>query len=134
MSRGTSSTSRRRAAGFAIALAVSMPILTSVGVSPAPAVGTPPRWTQQAPASSPSARYRASTAFDPATGQLVLFGGSNGTPLADTWVWNGTDWSQRFPATSPPNRAGASMAFDGTTGQLVLFGGWAPSGPWSDTW
>ncbi len=32
-------------------------------------------WTELAPATSPSARADASMAYDPATAQLVLFGG-----------------------------------------------------------
>ena len=42
-------------------------------------------WTQQHPATSPSARTFASMAYDPATSTAVLFGGK-GT-LADTWTW-----------------------------------------------
>ena len=47
-------------------------------------------WTKQAPATSPSARYEASMAYDAATGNVVLFGGLNGagvSPLNDTWTW-----------------------------------------------
>ena len=63
-------------------------------------------------------------AYDPGTGQLVLFGGYDGGFLDDTWTWNGSTWTQMTPATSPPARDSASMAYDPGTGQLVLFGGW----------
>jgi hypothetical protein len=47
-------------------------------------------WTQQSPATSPSARSEASIAYDAATGTLVLFGGVGGIPghpiiLPGTW-------------------------------------------------
>ena len=37
-------------------------------------------------------------AYDPGTGQLVLFGGDD---FADTWTWNGSDWTELTPSTSP---------------------------------
>jgi hypothetical protein len=44
-------------------------------------------WTQQHPATSPSARETTSVAYDGATGTVVLFGG-NGSEgaLGDTWT------------------------------------------------
>jgi hypothetical protein len=43
-------------------------------------------WSQLSPSTSPAARNGAAMAFDPATGQVVLFGGFNGTTsLGDTW-------------------------------------------------
>ena len=63
-------------------------------------------------------------AYDPATGTVVLFGGTgHGALLGDTWTWNGTTWTQQTPATSPPARESASMAYDAATGTVVLFGG-----------
>ena len=75
-------------------------------------------------------------AYDPATGQLVLFGGyERRRYLDDTWTWNGTTWTQQSPATSPPARDGASMAYDPGTGQLVLFGGYGTRHSlYNDTW
>jgi hypothetical protein len=88
-------------------------------------------WTNATPASpapSPSARYAASMATDPTTGEVVLFGGTdrNGGILNDTWTWDGSAWTKATPAApapSPPARYGASMATDPTTGEVVLFGG-----------
>ena len=64
-------------------------------------------------------------AYDPATGQVVLFGGccTIGGYDSDTWTWDGSNWTQAFPATSPGPLFGASMAYDQETGQLLLFGG-----------
>src|SRR5437660_2601178 len=65
-------------------------------------------WTQQHPATSPSARLSASMAYDAITHTVVLFGGDDmGAPiplLTDTWTWNGTSWTQQHPATSPEVR------------------------------
>jgi hypothetical protein len=64
-------------------------------------------------------------AYDAALGQAVLFGGSNGggTPLNDTWVWDGTNWTQADPANSPSGRVWADMAYDPQQSRVVLFGG-----------
>jgi hypothetical protein len=74
-------------------------------------------------------------AYDPATGDMVLFGGEdNSANLADTWTFNGTTWTRLSPATSPPARWYASMDYDPASGDIVLFGGSASSGDLSDTW
>jgi len=93
-------------------------------------------WTEQHPATSPSARSSASMAYDPATGDMVLFGGvSTSGYINDTWTWNGTTWTELFPATSPPSRITASMAYDPATGDMVLFGGFVgPDSALNDTW
>ena len=83
-------------------------------------------WAQLSPATSPPVRYAASMAYDPATAQIVLFGGigdDNYASLNDTWTWNGTTWTQKSPATIPATRFGASMAYDPATAQMVLFDG-----------
>jgi hypothetical protein len=73
--------------------------------------------------------------YDPASGDIVLFGGEdNSANLADTWTFNGTTWTRLSPATSPPARDSASMAYDPAAEDIVLFGGSASSGDLSDTW
>jgi galactose oxidase-like protein len=76
-------------------------------------------WTKQHPATSPPGRSGASLAYDPATGNAVLFGGF----LHGTWTWDGSTWTKQQPATSPPLRGYAPMAYDPATGNVVLFGG-----------
>ena len=67
-------------------------------------------------------------AYDPSTGNVVLFGGDcwnsdTGTvPCRDTWEWDGHDWAQVSPANSPPARRFGGMAFD-SNGNALLFGG-----------
>ena len=65
-------------------------------------------WTQQSPATSPPARAGATMEyFD---GQVVLFGGYNGTSyLNDTWTWDGTTWTEDT-GTEP---SGAGLCLDG---------------------
>jgi hypothetical protein len=102
--------------------------------SPSPAAFT---WTEQTPPVSPPALDNASMAYDPATGQMLLFGGLGvgDSFSAETWLWNGTTWSELSPATSPPGRSQAMMAFDPATGDMVLFGGFnAASLQLNDTW
>jgi hypothetical protein len=91
-------------------------------------------WTEQYPATSPPARDVASMAYDPATGNVVLFGGYGGSPLNDTWTWDGTTWTEQTPATFPSARAYASIDYDPASGDMVLFGGDSYSGPLNDTW
>lgn len=86
-------------------------------------------------ATNPSPRRGNAMAVDPATGNVVMFGGatSNG-PSDETWLWNGTSWSRPSPAARPPARYNASMAEDPTTGTIVLFGGETNSQLFADTW
>jgi hypothetical protein len=77
-------------------------------------------WAKRMPAHSPSPRDYAAIAYDGATKQLVLFGGSNGgTSYNDTWTWDGSDWTQLHPAHSPP--LGGFMVYDAALSELVLF-------------
>jgi len=93
-------------------------------------------WTKLTPKASPPGRMDGHMAYDAATGQLVLFGGtvvSTGPSrhgLTTTWSWNGTAWTKLSSKSSPPRNTAStrsSMAYDTATRQLVLF--W---GHWSD--
>jgi hypothetical protein len=98
-------------------------------------------WSEQLPSVSPPARAYASSDYDAALSDVILFGGTTSTAsfneLADTWTWNGTTWSQLAPSPSPPARDGAGMTYDAHTRDTVLFGGIdVESGPtvFGDTW
>lgn len=60
---------------------------------------------------------------------LVFGGGSNGTVLDDTWLWNGSAWDEAAApsdferAYAPSARYGAAMTYDPARQVVVLFGG-----------
>jgi hypothetical protein len=58
---------------------------------------------------------------DPATAQVMLFGGV--ANYANTWIWTGSRWALAQPVTSPPGRIDAAAAYDPQTRQVLLFGG-----------
>jgi hypothetical protein len=97
-------------------------------------------WIQQSPSASPSARVVHTMAFDPVRNEIVLFGGRNGTPgspLSDTWTWNGTTWTPKAPAASPPGRFDYGMAWDPNSQAVIVFGGERvinDTAPYDDTW
>jgi hypothetical protein len=84
------------------------------------------RWTKRHPANSPSGRTGAAMAYDAATRQLLLFGGSSpgGGVDAQTWVWTGSNWRRLYPPVSPRARADANLVYDAATRELLLFGGY----------
>jgi hypothetical protein len=115
---------------------------TWVLVPPAP---TSAGWAQVNATASPPARNVSMQAYDPATGQFVLFGGNTAsTALNDTWIWTGTTWTQvddtgdpgctSTCTNSPPKRYTAAMAYDPATSQLILFGGQEGGTYGNDTW
>lgn len=95
-------------------------------------------WTELSPPTSPTARNYSSMAYDPATGNIVLFGegNSNSGTVGDTWTWNGSTWRELSPPTSPPALSQASMAYDPAIGAIVLFGGYdlSTGQTRNDTW
>lgn len=117
------------AAGLAISTAQRP---TSPAPPPPPAPSAAPTPVPQGPVSG----IGFTVADDPATAQVVLFGGV--ANYANTWIWNGSRWGLAQPVTSPPGRIDAAAAYDPQTRQVLLFGGrHAPyTGGWSlnDTW
>jgi hypothetical protein len=83
-------------------------------------------WTQLSPPASPGVDVFAwQASYDPASGQVVLFGGDEGggTFGSNTWTWTGTTWSQLSPATVPEVRAFGTMTYDSADQHVVLFAG-----------
>lgn len=91
-------------------------------------------WTRLHPATSPPGRHNADMIYDPATHDVVLFGGYDGSYLNDTWTWNGSTWTQLHPAASPSPRDTDSLAYDPQRKTAILFGGFGDSGRTGDTW
>ena len=86
------------------------------------------RWTQVAPASSPSARSGHAVSVDVSGDNLILTGGTDavGEPALGSWVWSSlppANWSEQYPVPSP--RYGVAMAFDRNASRTrhVMFGG-----------
>lgn len=93
----------------------------------------------------PSGRSLASMAYDPDTGQVVLFGGltTDGFQLNDTWTLgfvtiplggvNRTvlEWNQVTTVVSPPARDAAVMEYDPATKTVILTTGYQHL---QDTW
>ena len=114
-------------------------------------------WTNKTPAlpsptNTPSGRYGASMAYDPALGAFVLFGGSTQMPngfnnpaLGDTWLFapaNDTWFQACQSCTSGTNdspvRWDAGVVYDPLDSEVVLFGGMTTvsgsTSDLSDTW
>ncbi|MFO0667216.1 MAG: kelch repeat-containing protein [Polyangiaceae bacterium] len=95
-------------------------------------------WTRVTSADAnprPSARYAFSMAYDAARERVVLFGGlSTGTPLADTWTFDGTKWKHESPGVSPPGIVDAAVSYDPDAKRVLLVGGSTSTGPNNDLW
>lgn len=86
-------------------------------------------WAQLAPATSPPPNADASFADDPATGELLMFGGNQycdsscANPTDATWAWNGSTWSELALPQNPSARSFAGLGWDPATQQMLLTGG-----------
>lgn len=75
------------------------------------------------------ARYGAQMAYDPAAGEVILFGGTNrnettnGTVFADTWGFAGGAWTTVHSGASPEGRWGGILQYDPVQRTLLLIGG-----------
>jgi hypothetical protein len=92
-------------------------------------------WTQKIVSQHPSARdSHAMAAFG---SKVLLFGGEvasgqSFTPLAETWIWDGSTWTQYTGTPQPSARFYSSMATFGN--EVVLFGGNGAGGAIAETW
>lgn len=96
-------------------------------------------WREHYTPTAPTARSGAAMAFDEARQQVVLFGGQTyggrvGTPLNDTWAWDGTNWQEITSPIMPEGRLGANLAYHEDSRKIVLFGGTAGHTIFQDTW
>jgi len=93
-------------------------------------------WTQKQDI-GPQARSYAAMAFDSGDDRVVMLGGFAGTPMNDTWEWDGQNWTQ-FADTGPSARSDHAMAYDANRKCVVMFGGIGMTGTthtyFGDTW
>jgi hypothetical protein len=85
--------------------------------------GTTRVWSDQPRAIKPSARRQHLMERDAAIDGAVLFGGWNGSPIADAWAWTGSDWEPRCTTCAPQSRINPASTYDPSLGAPVLFGG-----------
>ncbi|MBK8096167.1 MAG: hypothetical protein IPK26_03620 [Planctomycetes bacterium] len=89
-------------------------------------------WRLAQPATVPPPRDMAAMVHDPLRGEVLMFGGRNGSgELADTWIWNGVDWQQRATAVTPAARTRPGIAFHPMRGTVLMHGGDAANDTWS---
>lgn len=118
-----------RVAAPVLAAAAATLLPLAVAVVPATAaVHALPGQTVTDP--GPAGRVWDSWADDPATGQVVLFGGvqayrTSGPDdvIGSTWTWDGTTWTELQPAANAGRRAYGSLTYDPALQRLVMFGG-----------
>lgn len=92
-------------------------------------------WTELTPAISPPGRDDQVQVDDPATGQVIMFGGLNDTNyLNDTWAFAGDTWALLPQTTAPDLRGGAGMAYDAAANAVVMYGGYPASEYYYSTW
>lgn len=84
----------------------------------------------------PPPRRDAAMAYDPRREVVVLFGGHNGTPLHDTWEWDGATWTEVDVDVPPPGRWLHGAAYLDAIESVVVFGGrgTTPDDRFADTW
>ncbi len=98
-------------------------------------------WTNVTAAVSgaPPALAGSGLAYDPASGNIVLFGGVDvgGRDTNYTWAYHAKTWTNltSTAGTPPSGRVLVGLSTDSTDHQLVLFGGRTQTGAWQrDTW
>ncbi len=71
----------------------------------------------------PSPRYGEIMLEDESSKDIILFGGldPNGTPLNDTWKFNGTVWTEIKSSISLPSGISCLATFDNKLNRIVLF-------------
>ncbi|MEM7203206.1 MAG: kelch repeat-containing protein [Planctomycetota bacterium] len=101
---------------------------------PAGIVSAQDLWSPM-PGFAPSARGDAAMVADRARGEVLLFGGDDGTTLLDdTWSRGDRGWVERALAAAPAARSRHAMAYDAGRARVVLFGGHDGMTPLGDTW
>lgn len=100
-----------------------------------PRASVPLHWAAVNAVNPPAGEAGSSFAYDPATKDIVMFGGEGIKLDNETWTLSGSTWTDTH-AEGPPARYFASMAFDAPLNEMVLFGGFGENngGYRNDTW
>jgi N-acetylneuraminic acid mutarotase len=84
-------------------------------------------WTKVATTSGPSARDYAQMVYDPAGGNIILFGGSDASEdRNDLWAFDvkANTWTELKPSgILPQAREGHGMVYEPNTNRVLVFGG-----------
>jgi len=94
-------------------------------------------WTEKPRGTIPSARRGHVLSSISGTGEILLFGGYDGSPMNDTWIYNlsSDKWTNMNPSGNPPSsRYSHAMAPLHGTKKVLLFGGYTVSGVDNETW
>lgn len=96
-------------------------------------------WSKPILEAEPPLRGNSVMAYDPETGDSLLFGGakvetSSTTLYGDTWVINGKEWHEVEDGLKPPARWGHIIFFDEKTKKFILFGGFDGKAALNDVW
>lgn len=86
----------------------------------------PPYWKQIRLKIKPGKRYFHAMAYDEDRKVTVLFGGAYpdaGSPLNDTWEYDGLDWIEISTGNKPHERNALAMTYDPCRKRVVMFGG-----------
>lgn len=95
------------------------------------------RWTERQATSRPAGREHYGISFDAARGRLVLFGGSGGGLLNDTWLYDprANTWQRAAIAGEPPSpRSRHQSAYAADRGITFFFGGTTNQGLTQELW
>jgi hypothetical protein len=103
-------------------------LIAHVEARPQATAGTAVQWLNLTrPGVAPEPRNRMVLVGDPASKNVLLFGGYDATGsgwLGDTWTLAGSAWTQLSLAMSPGARSSAAAAYDPGLGGVVVFGGY----------
>ncbi len=95
-------------------------------------------WTNKTSSmkTKPSARRGHVLASIHGIDKVIMYGGWNGSYLADTWVYDLSDdtWTEMIPSTKPAGRYSHAMATIYGTDKVIMFGGYKSAGVNSETW
>lgn len=96
-------------------------------------------WSKPILEVEPPLRGNSVMAYDPETGDSVLFGGAkvegtSTTLYADTWALNGKEWREVKDGLRPPARWGHLMFFDEKRKTFILFSGFGGVDALNDVW